>query len=137
MSFYIAYYRNFIGSINTMHTGRHYTIYEFHIYILQLMAFFFLKIHKLWCVLILSIIDLICLVTKLCPTLLWPHELPDSSVHGISQPRTQEWVTISFSRGSSWPRDQTHISCITGSFFTTKPPGKSYWFDLVHIDSSF
>ena len=35
-----------------------------------------------------------------------------SSVHGISQARILEWVAISFSRGSSWPRDQIHISCI-------------------------
>ena len=38
---------------------------------------------------------------------------PDSSVHGISQARMLEWVAISFSRGSSWPRDQTHISCVS------------------------
>ena len=37
---------------------------------------------------------------------------PDSSVHGISQARILEWVAISFSRGSSWPRDQTWVSCI-------------------------
>ena len=38
--------------------------------------------------------------------------LPGSSVHGISQARRLEWVAISFSRGSSWPRDRTHVSCI-------------------------
>ena len=37
---------------------------------------------------------------------------PSSSVHRISQARTLEWVAISFSRGSSWPRDRTHVSCI-------------------------
>ena len=37
---------------------------------------------------------------------------PISSVHGISQARIVEWVAISFFRGSSWTRDQTHISCI-------------------------
>ena len=37
---------------------------------------------------------------------------PGSSVHGISQARILEWVAISFSRASSQPRDQTHISCI-------------------------
>ena len=35
---------------------------------------------------------------------------PSSSVHGIFQARIPEWVAIPFSRGSSWPRDQTHIS---------------------------
>ena len=37
---------------------------------------------------------------------------PDSSVHEISQERILEWVAISFSRGSSQPRDQTCIFCI-------------------------
>ena len=37
---------------------------------------------------------------------------PDFSVYGISQVRILEWVANSFSRGSSQPRDQTHISCI-------------------------
>ena len=37
---------------------------------------------------------------------------PASSVHGISQERILKWVTISFSEGSTQPRDQTHISCI-------------------------
>ena len=37
--------------------------------------------------------------------------LPGCFVHGIFQARILEWVAISFSRGSSQPRDQTHISC--------------------------
>ena len=37
---------------------------------------------------------------------------PGSSVHGILQARILEWVAIPFSRGFSWPRDQTHISCL-------------------------
>ena len=57
-----------------------------------------------------------CLVTESCLTLLRPHELyslPDCSFHGISQARILEWVATSFSRGSSWPRDQTLVSCIS------------------------
>ena len=38
--------------------------------------------------------------------------LPGSSVHGISQARILKWVAISFSGGSSQPRDQTHVFCI-------------------------
>ena len=49
---------------------------------------------------------------------------PGSSVHGIPQARILEWAAISFSRGSSQPRGQTQVSCITGRFFTTKPPGE-------------
>ena len=37
---------------------------------------------------------------------------PGSSVHGIPQARILEWVAIPFSRGSSPPRDGTHISCL-------------------------
>ena len=36
---------------------------------------------------------------------------PGSFARGISQARILEWVAISFSRASSWPRDRTHVSC--------------------------
>ena len=39
--------------------------------------------------------------------------LPDSSAHGILQARILEWVAVLSSRGSSWPRDQIYISCIS------------------------
>ena len=42
---------------------------------------------------------------------------PGPSVHGILQARILEWVTISFSRGSSWPRDRTQVSHIVGRCF--------------------
>ena len=50
-----------------------------------------------------------------CPTLCDPLNcsLPGSSIRGILQARIMEWVAISFSRGSSWPRDSTCISCST------------------------
>ena len=56
-----------------------------------------------------------CLVAQLCPnsfTTPWnvSHQAP--FVHGILQARLLEWVAIPFSRGSSLPRDRTHISCI-------------------------
>ena len=49
---------------------------------------------------------------------------PDSSVYGILQARILKQVAISFFRGSSHPRDQTQVSCLTGRSFTTGPPGK-------------
>ena len=60
------------------------------------------------------------LVTKSCPTLWDPMDcsLPGSSVHGIIQARILEWGAISSSRGSSWPMDSTHVSCLAGRFFT-------------------
>ena len=39
-----------------------------------------------------------------------------SSVQAISQARVMEWVAISFSRGSSQPRNQTRVSCFAGRF---------------------
>ena len=49
-------------------------------------------------------------VAQSCPTLCDP--LPGFSIHGILQARILEWVTISFSRGSSRPRDRTRVSLI-------------------------
>ena len=62
-------------------------------------------------------------VTQSCPALCDPMDCspPGSSVHGISQSRILELVAISFFRESSQPRNQTHISCIAGRFFTTVP----------------
>ena len=40
-----------------------------------------------------------------------------STVHGILQVRILEWVAFPFSRGSSQPRDWTHISYIVGGYF--------------------
>ena len=55
-----------------------------------------------------------------CPTLCDPMDCspPGSSVHGVFQARILERVAISFSRGSSQPRDWTQVSCISGRFFT-------------------
>ena len=55
-----------------------------------------------------------CLVTQLCLTLVdsLDYSPLGSSVHGISQARILAWVVIPFSRGSSWPRDRTCITCI-------------------------
>ena len=38
-----------------------------------------------------------------------------SSVHGVFQARILEWVVFSFSSGTSWPKDQTQVSCIAGN----------------------
>ena len=55
-----------------------------------------------------------CIVTQLYPTFCNPRDgrEPDSSVHGIFQTRILEWISISFSRGSFWLKDQTHVSYI-------------------------
>ena len=59
-------------------------------------------------------------VAQSCLSLCNPMDcsLLGSSVHGIFPARLLEWVAISFSRGSSQPRDQTQVSCIAGRCFT-------------------
>ena len=66
-----------------------------------------------------------------CLTLCDPTDCspPGSSVHGISQARILEWVTISSSRGSSRPRDWTrisYVSCVAGGLFTVETPEKPF-----------
>ena len=70
----------------------------------------------------------VCAVSQSCLTLCDPlaYSPPGSSVHGILQARILEWVAISFTRGSAWPRDGTHISCtgrwILNHWATRKAP---------------
>ena len=68
------------------------------------------------------------LVTLSCLTLCNPMDgsLPASSVHGILQVRVMEWVSISFSRGSSQPRDCTQVLCIAlqADSLPSEPPWK-------------
>ena len=62
------------------------------------------------------LLDILCFAQML--SCVWLCDLmdrspPGSSVHGISQARILEWVAISSSWGSSWPRDRTWVSCIS------------------------
>jgi len=61
------------------------------------------------------------LVAQSCLTLYDPvdYSPPGSSVHGLLQARTLEWIAISFSRGPSQHRDQTLVSHISGRCFAT------------------
>ena len=70
-----------------------------------------------------------CLVVQLCLTLCDPVNCspPGSSVRGIFQATMLEWIAISFSRGSSWPRNQTPVR-----FFTTEPPREAPLTKLSH-----
>ena len=65
-------------------------------------------------------LDLWVIVAQSCLTLCNPMgcSLPGFSVHGIFQAIVLEWIAISFSRGSSRPRDRTWVSHITGRLFT-------------------
>ena len=66
------------------------------------------------------------LVTKLCLPLETPQtvcSLPGFSVHRILQARILEWVAISFSRGSSRPRDRTQTPALQAESLPTELPG--------------
>ena len=78
----------------------------------------------LWC-------ELVCAQSCMTPCDPMDCSLSGSSVHRILQARIREWVAISFSRGSSWPRGQTCVSCLTGRFFNTEPPGRMRRFDSI------
>ena len=59
-------------------------------------------------------------VIQSCPTV-WDSmdcSPPGSFIHGLCQARGLEWGAISFSRGSSGPRDQTQVSCVVNRCFT-------------------
>ena len=73
---------------------------------------------------------------SLCLTLCNPMDcsLPGSSVHRIFQ----DSVTISYSKGSSQPRDGTHVSCVShikGGFLPAEPWGKVCFWDICEIKS--
>ena len=68
-----------------------------------------------------SIID-VCVCVCVCARSilsdsLWPVDWspPGSSVHGIPQVKTLEWVALSFSKGSSWLRNRTWIPCVSST----------------------
>ena len=66
----------------------------------------FKPLWKCICISVLCSVALLCLT--LCNTL--DCSPPGSSVHGIFQPRILEWVAISSSRRSSWPRNWAQVS---------------------------
>ena len=89
------------------------------------------KTWRIWCHIPTDVCAQSCLI--LCdPVDCSP---PGSSVYGIFQARILEWVTISYSRGSSWPRDWIHVSCVSCiayRFFTAEPLGKLFT-SYLHI----
>ena len=50
---------------------------------------------------------------------------PGFSIHGPLKARLLEWVSMLFSRGSSWPRDWTLVSFITGRFSIDRVTGEA------------
>ena len=68
-------------------------------------------------------------VAQSCPTLCDPMDcnLLGFSIHGILQARILEWIAISFSRGSSRPRDRTLVSRIGGRRFNLWATREAVW----------
>ena len=72
----------------------------------------------------------------MCLTLCDPMDYspPGSFIHEIIQARLLEGVAIHFSRGSSQSRDQTHVSCTAGRFFTVRATreAQKWWLQNVY-----
>ena len=68
----------------------------------------------------------LCSVAQSCLTPGGPLDcsLPSPSVYGILQASILEWVAISFSRGSSGPRDETWVSCTAGWVYILSHQGR-------------
>ena len=73
----------------------------------------------------------VCSIAQSCPTLCDPMDcsLPGSSVHGILQARTLEWIAMLSFRRFSWPREQTlisSVSCIGRRVLSTSPTWEAH-----------
>ena len=79
-------------------------LYQFRVYILAKSSLYLLNLHHN--------AHGSCLVAQSCLTPCDPVDC-SSPVHGLLQIRILEWVAISSSSGSSWPRDPTRISCMS------------------------
>ena len=106
--------------------------------------FFQMQRSTLWCRIIIQLVLILpCIrvtfnnrtpevkvwVTQWCLTVCDPmdYSLPGSSVHGILQARIVEWVAISSSKESFWPRDRIWISpAWQADSLTSEPPGKPH-----------
>ena len=77
------------------------------------------------------------LVSQSCLTLCNPRDCspPGSSVRGIFQARILEGVAVSFSRGSSWSRDQTQVTHIAGRHFNLWTTREAHIFFEIHLNT--
>ena len=105
-------------------------------YLLQLYVWKLLS--HIWLFVTLRTIQWVSEIAQSCPTLCNPMDCspPGSSIHGILQARILRWVAISFSRGSSLPRDRTQISRIAGRPFNpwvTREAPDNFWINSSHL----
>ena len=66
------------------------------------------------------------LLTQSCSIFCDPKDCspPNSLVHGILQAKILEWATMTFSKGSSQPRDQTQVLCFSAAALLSELPWK-------------
>ena len=94
-----------------------------------------------WRTIQMMVLNVLCVCVCVCPVFLQTHglQLPGSSVHGIFQPRILEQVAKPFSRRSSQPRNQTHISLVSciwsGILYHYHHPGSPECF-ITHLNSA-
>ena len=76
---------------------------------------FYFVCHSVWIIYLIMCVYCVCSVTSSCLTVCDPMDYSPlgSSIHGIFQAWILEWVAISSFRGSSKPRDQTWVYCIS------------------------
>ena len=91
--------------------------------VLGLRACWFISYHLSWRNLLLLLFSCSVISNSFATLRTVAHSPSGSSVHGISRARILEWVVISSSRASSWPRDHPSPA-LAGEFFTTEPPRK-------------
>ena len=77
----------------------------------------------------------LCMHAQTCPTFWDPVDFSPSDflVHGIIQARILKWVSLTFYRGSSWPSDETQVSCLEGRFFTIWATRETHDFPLCSV----
>ena len=87
--------------------------------------FFWGKNRKTMCVCV-CVRCCFCLVTSVMSNSIRPYRLQPARLLSPwdSLGEVLEWVAIPSSRGSSWPRNRTPVSCIAGRFFTAEAPEK-------------
>ena len=75
------------------------------------------------------------LTDSTCPSLCDPLDCssPGSLIPGISHRKALEWVSISYAKGSSWPRDRTGVSWVAGRFLTLSLRGLNISCNLSNI----
>ena len=92
------------------------TVFRKYLYLICLLVLFLWLLYHVW---------------LFCDSM--NYSLPGSSIHGIPQARLLEWVAISFSRGSSQPRDWTFISWIGRQIIYHRPPVDSYLYLISYF----